>query len=131
MQRRDIFAQIFSFAVASETGLWGDELVTKANISEKFSLSIDKNKFKNAEKSLVGEFNYYHEYLKNKVTAEFYYESMLEDLFLGLKRIFGESFDISSQTLLSSRMKGKIDKSFIDSVKKLELETWYKSAREQ
>lgn len=125
MKRKNTFDQIFSYALASETGLWGDGIVRKVNISDKFLVSIDKVNFKKAEKALLNEFTYFEKNLRPAVKTEFYYESMLENPIYSIEKLFS-GISQGYRNRLDNLVTGsKAKKPFIDRSARSELESWY------
>tara|TARA_R110001583_G_scaffold192940_1_gene360215 strand:+ start:8699 stop:10381 length:1683 start_codon:yes stop_codon:yes gene_type:complete len=125
MQRQDFFAQIFSFAVANETGLWGDELVQKANISEKFCLSVNQKMFEKAEKALANEFTYYTEYLKDYVSTVIDYKLLVSEPNAFISKYFSKFPQLSSKEFEANLLRVKIEKSFVDTKARAVLEDYY------
>lgn len=131
MQRKNTFAQIYSYAIASETGLWGDKLVQKANISEKFLVSINKNKFEQVEESLGKEFAYFNKHLKAHVNTSFYYESILSAPERSINTLFSMGDGGNEYQFSIPQNSKKITKAFIDADAKTQLSEWYHAKKEQ
>ena len=127
MKRRNAFSQIFSYAVANETGLWGDNLVVKANISDGFRLSIGKDKFERAQRALKSEFDHFKEVLESRVDTQFDYEEIVSEPNTSISALFAGLVSERDFSFKKNAPGTKIMKNFIDKAAKEELETWYKA----
>jgi LPS sulfotransferase NodH len=88
LSRKEKFSQIYSLAVASESTLWGNELIAELNIAEQFQVKINHEQFDKAEKALNEEFKYFTEYLKQHVEHFICYEHFCEKGSLMVEQLF-------------------------------------------
>lgn len=131
MKRKNLFSQIFSYALASETGMWGDSLIQRANFSDKFSVCIERSAFEKAEASLHNELQYFAQKLEEKVDSQFEYESFLGDFSGTASSIFSVVTDEPNISICDKDCQPKIVKSFVDINAKTKLEKWFKARTAQ
>jgi LPS sulfotransferase NodH len=97
MERKDMFAQSFSLAVATESGLWGSEIINALNIAPNFKVQVSEKAFNQAYKTLSQEKEYYEKHLKHFITHNIEYEDLMQDLQKNIVNIFEIKLKLTPQ----------------------------------
>jgi LPS sulfotransferase NodH len=79
MERKNVFAQSYSLAVATESGLWGSEIINALNIAKDFKVQVSKNAFDKAYKGIIQEQEYCEKHLKSHITHTIGYEDLVQN----------------------------------------------------
>ena len=97
MEREDMFAQSYSLAVATESGLWGSEIVNALNITPNFKVQVSEKALNQAYKVLALEKEYCEKHLKRFITHNIGYENSLQDLQNNIESIFERKLKLTPQ----------------------------------
>ena len=94
MRRKDLFAQSFSLAIATESGLWGSEIIKALNFAEGFKVKVSKEAFDKAYKAILSEQAYFEKHLESKVTHVIEYEELLKNPQGYINQLFGDELGL-------------------------------------
>lgn len=95
VERKNIFAQAYSLAVATESGLWGSEIINSLNLAENFQVQITEDAFDRAYKGVIQERNYYETHLKGLTSHTIAYEDLVVDSQALVKDVFEGQLQMS------------------------------------
>jgi LPS sulfotransferase NodH len=129
MERKDIFAQSYSLAVASESGLWGSEIINALNFASGFKVEVTEDAFDKAYKMLIREREYFDQNIKTVDTKVIQYEDLVLNPDKMIKRIFEDEYKLSKG---SDVIQGNIEVpeksvSIICEENKKELESYFQA----
>jgi LPS sulfotransferase NodH len=92
MERENMFEQTYSLAVATESGLWGNEIIDALNFSENFKVKVSQDAFVLAYNNLLSEKAFYSEHLKDGVTDVIRYEELKKAPTSTLQELFERKY---------------------------------------
>lgn len=93
MEREDVFDQVYSYAVASESGLWGSEIVSQLNLAPSFKVRISEAALDNAFKAVTAELSFVNATLAPCINQTIVYETLVREPKVTIHKLVEASFE--------------------------------------
>lgn len=128
MERKDIFAQAYSLAVASESGLWGSEIINTLNLAKDFKVKVTKDALDRAYNALMREKKYFEKNIKTTDTKTIEYETLVENSAQVIESVFEVECGISREENIQQNLIESPERSIsiICEENKKQLKTYFK-----
>ncbi|MDO6709121.1 hypothetical protein Q4567_00165 [Aliiglaciecola sp. 2_MG-2023] len=125
IERDNLFEQAYSLAVASESGLWGSEIISALNFNENFKVLVSQESFEKAYNSLQSEKKYYIENLQCKTTDTIKYEEFVKSPHSIITEIFEKKYKVISNITVKHNLIPEKNNSVVCKKNKEKLKTFY------
>lgn len=131
LSRKETFSQIYSLAVASESALWGNELIAKLNIADNFKVRINQEQFDKAQWALSEELSYFTRFLKQHVEHFISYEQLCENGSSMVEQLLESELNLTPKHPAVQTAHFKSMNTIIDQENKILMKKYYNSKCKQ